>query len=204
MIIEEKYGIIRPLMKPGDIIAFGGKGLISDIIKKVTRSCVSHVAIVMQTNMVGDNERYFNNIIESTMDEGVSVKRLSEKIIRYNGDIWWLPLNNKIREQFNNTDFFNFVFNQIGKKYDKLQAIESAEDLIIDTKEDFSKFFCSELDAGGLEASGIISDINCSEVTPIDLCRWNIYKRNYYQLKGNTKEISRFNSISPDIWSTKK
>ncbi|WP_222937587.1 hypothetical protein [Spartinivicinus ruber] len=92
------------------------------------------------------------------------------------------------------------------------QAIKSALDLL-DTlpfgmhgigynKEDFSKFFCSELLGAGLEVAGTVGSINASEVTPIDLCRWKIYQDTYYQLKGNkSKKISRFNTASPLDWS---
>ncbi len=68
--------------------------------------------------------------------------------------------------------------------------------------EDFSRFFCSELVAAGLEKAGSTGDVNTAEVTPIDLCRWNIYKDNYYQLKGDQdKRISRFNTASPADWN---
>lgn len=67
--------------------------------------------------------------------------------------------------------------------------------------EDFSKF-CSELVAAGLEKAGCVGEINASEVTPIDLCRWNIYEDTYFRLKGDSdKIISRFNTLSPSNWS---
>ena len=44
--------------------------------------------------------------------------------------------------------------------------------------------------------------MNASEVTPIDLCRWNIYEDDYYVLKGDVqKEISRFNRLNPSDWN---
>ncbi len=69
-------------------------------------------------------------------------------------------------------------------------------------KEDFNKFFCSELIAAGLEKAGATGSVNASEVTPIDLCRWCIYQDKYYQLKGDpSKKISRFNTASPAAWN---
>ncbi|MGD8931607.1 MAG: hypothetical protein PVI52_03485, partial [Chromatiales bacterium] len=68
--------------------------------------------------------------------------------------------------------------------------------------EDFSKFFCSELVAAGLEMAGAVGAVNASEVTPIDLCRWKIYQGSYYQLKGSKKKkISRFNTADPANWN---
>ena len=117
-----------------------------------------------------------------------------------------------IRNQsFDTKAFFDFLFLQNRKPYDMPQAVKSAVDLLDDlpfdirgpsnNKEDFSKFFCSELVAAGLEKAGVTGNINASEVTPIDLCRWNIYEENYYQIKGDmSKKISRFNTASPEDW----
>ena len=87
------------------------------------------------------------------------------------------------------------MFAQEGKPYDMPQAVLSAIDGLpfSENKEDFTKFFCSELVTAGFEAAGLF-DINCSEVTPIELCRMKLYD-GCYQLKGEPKEIRRFNSV---------
>ena len=101
---------------------------------------------------------------------------------------------------------------RLRKSYDLPQALKSAVDALDNlpfglkgpghNKEDFSKFFCSELVAAGLEISGAVGDVNSSEVTPIDLCRWNIYEEKYYQLKGDrNKKITRYNTASPTDWN---
>jgi hypothetical protein len=64
----------------------------------------------------------------------------------------------------------------------------------------FSQFFCSELAAAGLEAGGVIKSINASEVTPIDLCKFNLYQSDYYQIKGGKRIIGGFNTLSPEGW----
>ena len=87
------------------------------------------------------------------------------------------------------------------RPYNLAQALKSAVDLIDmfnKNIEDFSKFFCLELVAAGFEKAGIVSHVNASEVTPIDLCRWRIFGDDYYLLKGDPgKEISRYNSTAP-------
>ena len=205
-------------MKPGDVIAFGGKGHFSEIIKFATFSEVSHVGVILQTQIPNDRQdRYFNQIIESTSlnnFNGVNISRFSDRIDAYDGDLWWLPLSDKIRaESFNQTVFFDFLFDQARRqvKYDTPQAIKSALDALDNlpfglhgpghNREDFSKFFCSELVAAGLEKAGAVGAVNASEVTPIDLCRWNIYQKEYYLLKGDPdKKISQFNTLSPKKW----
>jgi hypothetical protein len=211
------YAEARKLMQPGDVIAFGGKGHFSEIIKFATFSSVSHVGVILQTKIPEDN-RFFNQIIESTSlngFNGVNVSRFSDRLNTYEGELWWLPIRKKIREKsFDNKKFFDFLFNQAKerKPYDMPQAIKSAVDTLDSlpfgvhgpgyNKEDFSKFFCSELVSAGLEVAGAVGSVNSSEVTPIDLCRWNIYESSYYQLKGeSSKRISRFNTASPADWS---
>lgn len=215
----KSYRDARHDMKPGDVIAFGGKGHLSEIIKFATCSEVSHVGVILQTKITDDTtNRFFNQIIESTSMHGfngVTIFRFSERIDDYHGEIWWLPLNSKIRKNsFNQRKFYDFLFNQAKnrKHYDMPQAINSALDFLDNlplgmhgpgyNREDFSKFFCSELVSAGLEVAGTVGRINSAEVTPIDLCRWNIYEDTYYQLKGDrVKSISRFNTLSPSEWN---
>lgn len=219
MRVEQKfYDEARNDMKPGDVIAFGGKGHFSEIIKFSTFSDVSHVGVILQTKVVEDNTgRFFNQIIESTSlngFNGVNISRFSDRLATYEGELWWLPLRDEVRNRMDTKKFYEFLFNQakLRKPYDMPQAIKSALDAMDQlpfgahgpgyNKEDFSKFFCSELVAAGLEAGNAIDTVNASEVTPIDLCRWNIYKDTYYQLKGDkNKKISRYNTASPTDWN---
>lgn len=218
-VIQMKYEEARSKMLPGDVIAFGGKGHFSEVIKFATFSDISHIGVILQTKVFDyQTERFFNQIIESTSlngFNGVNISRFSDRENSYNGDLWWLPLKDEIRQKpFDQEAFYNFLFRQAKdrKPYDLPQAIKSALDVVDKlpfgihgptyNKEDFSKFFCSELVAAGLERAGATGTINASEVTPIDLCRWNIYQDNYYQLKGDPKKkISRFNTASPSDWN---
>ncbi len=216
--IQISYTEVRERMRPGDVIAFGGKGNSSDIIKFATFSNVSHVAVILQTKALNDKTgRFFNEIIESTTlngATGVRTTRLSDCLNIYEGEIWWLPLAERVRAGcFDEENFYNFLFQQRGRKYDLPQAVKAGIDLLDRlpfsgndgptlNKEDFSKFFCSELVAAAFELAGVTGPINASEVTPIDLCRWRIYQGSYYQLKGDPqKRISRFNTASPADWN---
>lgn len=218
MLTVYPYEQARAEMKPGDVIAFGGKGHFSEIIKLATRADVSHVGVILQTKITDDpTNRFFNQIIESTSlngFNGVNISRFSDRLADYDGEIWWLPLSDEVRAKFDQKKFYDFLFNQAKerKPYDMPQAIKSALDTLDGlpfgthsptyNKEDFSKFFCSELVAAGLEIAGAVGKVNASEVTPIDLCRWKIYQNTYYQLKGILgKGITRFNTASPSDWN---
>ncbi len=210
-----KYAGVRDRMKPGDVIAFSGKGHFSEIIKWATRASVSHVGIILQSQIVdmeeGDN-RYFNQIIESTSLKdfsGVTINRLSDRVSSYNGEMWWLPLSDASRAKLNTIKFYNFLFKQDHKPYDMPQAVKSALDTLDNVPlvggathniEDFDKFFCSELAAAGLKKGGVIKKINSAEVTPIDLCRFKIYKNEYHQISGRQKLIKGHNTLSPEGW----
>ncbi len=211
------YTDVRPKMKPGDIIAFGGKGNFSEIIKMATRAPVSHVGVIMQSRILitGSNEkRFFNQIIESTTiadKSGVQVNRLSDRLRTYNGEIWWLPLSTAAHQKLNYTKFYNWCLRQNGKPYDMPQAIKSALDALDNipfvgglthNQEDFAKFFCSELATAALEKGGVIKKINSSEVTPIDLCRFKILKKDYYQIKATKKTIRGHNTQNPEGFGT--
>jgi hypothetical protein len=209
------YQDARNLMKPGDVIAFAGKGNFSEIIKWATRANVSHVGVILQSKLLIEGEPqqgYFNQIIESTSlngFSGVSISRLSDRIATYGGEMWWLPLSDSVRTKLDFERFFSFLIHQERKPYDLPQALKSALDALDKVPlvggltyniEDFSRFFCSELVAAGLEAGGAIRSLNASEVTPIDLCMFNIYKQEYFQLKGDDKTIRAFNTVSPEGW----
>lgn len=215
MIEVNNYATVRQHMRPGDIIAFGGNSLFSRWTKLTTRSAVTHVAIVMHTRMLDDDTgRYFNQVMEATVyngKKGVQTNRLSERVNTYDGDIWWLPLSDDARAAFNQnrTAFFNFMFAQENKGYDILQLFGSAVDALDDhplfgslsyNHEDFSSWFCSELIAEGLEKAGVVTAVNSSEVTPIDICRFTIFAEKYTQIKGELRPISGYNSLLPTNW----
>lgn len=212
---KEEYKNVRNQMQPGDVIAFSGKGNFSDIIKWAIRANVSHVGVILQSKLLINDEPqkgFFNQIIESTSlngFSGVTISRLSDRIDLYEGEIWWLPLSDSVRRKMDIKKFYDWLLHQEHKEYDMPQAIKSALDTLDNIPllgrvtyniEDFSKFFCSELVAAALEQSGAISRLNSSEVTPIDLCMFSIYKQDYYQLKGEKKLIKGCNSLSPEGW----
>ena len=215
------YQTARPLMKAGDVIAFSGKGHFSELIKFATMSVVSHVGTILKTQI--SDSVHINQIIESATIDGVAgvhISRFSDRLLETDVAIWWLPLRNDLA--FDPDKFYSFLFDKAQTKaqYDLPQALRAGLDIFDSlplgisrasyNQEDLTKFFCSELVAAGLEKSGAIPNINCSEVTPIDLCRWNIYQEDYYLIEEsipaeqqlNPKAITRFNTMDPAHWST--
>lgn len=210
------YSLARDRMQAGDIIAFSSNAGFSPLIKMATRSSVTHVGIVFQTKLLIDGEvqpGFFNQVMEATVvssgQAGVVANRLSDRLKYYPGELWWLPIRANVRRTMNLKNFYNFLLHSEHKTYDLVQAIKSAFDIpkttalpgkLAENAEDYAKIFCSELAAGALEVSGAIANVNASEVTPIDLCRFAIYEADYYQLKGKAKYINGYNSLNPNGW----
>jgi hypothetical protein len=206
---QANYDAVKEEMRPGDVIAFAGKDGISEWIKAVTRGPVSHVGVVLRSSQAHASPQ----IVEATPDlsehYGVSLRWLDEHIAGYHGDIWWLPLSDAVRSRLDLERFTTFLEEKEDLPFDVPQAIQAAADDLDHVplvgeftlnKEDFSALFCSELVAAGLEASGAIPSLNCSEVTPMDLLRFAIYQGTYYQVKGSKTLISGYNTVDPAGW----
>ncbi|MCU7554835.1 hypothetical protein OCL06_09515 [Alteromonas sp. ASW11-19] len=215
MLDVQQYPEVKPYMQPGDVIAFGGKCLFSRWAKLTTRSAVTHVAVVVEQPQAAVSDMQPGKlVVEATVkdgQQGVMTNRLSERIETYQGDIWWLPLGTEARTVFNANQaaFHDFMFAQQDKKYDVLQLFGAAVDFLDEhpwfgrisyNDEDFSSWFCSELIAAGLKTAGVIKGVNASEVTPHDICRFEIFARRYTQLKGKPRPIRGFNSLEATNW----
>jgi hypothetical protein len=215
LITRKNYNEINQTMQVGDIIAFGGDSLFSKWTKLTTNSHVTHTAVVVEPDVAETLSNGCTNCVaESTVfngKSGVMFNSLSERVENYQGDIWWLPLAKHSRAilEKNKSDFFDFLSEQQGKKYDIWQLFGSAVDAtdnipllnrLSRNDQDFSSWFCSELVAAAFNVAGVINNVNASEVTPIDLCQFNIYADNYIQFKGEQRDITGINSLIPDGW----
>ena len=182
-----KYSTLRSQMRPGDLIGFSGKGPFSTLIKAVTVSDISHVGVILQTQ-IDNTGKYINQIIESTSltpeFAGVQINRMSARVRDYEGDIYLYSLTKDSRKKLDLVEFFQFMLKQNKKPYDTIQAGLSALDLIPDTKEDLRKLFCSELVTAGYEVGGLINNINASEQTPKDVCNFGYYEKRVKIDKG--------------------
>jgi len=189
---SSSYDLVRESLKPGDLVAFGGRGPASAIIKMATRSYVSHVGIVLKTS-IDWCDRSMVQVIESTSlgdgFAGVQVNRLSTRYEQYKGEMWVLPMLPSVYHDMNMKQFITWMTEKVGVAYDAPGAIMAGLDLLPDVSEDFSKIFCSELVSGGLQAGGAIADeINASEETPIDNCRYDVWAEPI-QILGDPRKL---------------
>lgn len=178
-----EYQAVRDQIRPGDIIAFSGKGLVSWVIKWKTKSPVSHVGIVLRN--AGRVKIIESTTLVTGEKDGVAIRPLSERIETFEGPVWWLKLRSDIRENLDAVRMYKFLMDQVGKEYDTWQAVMSA--LLWWTFESDKSMFCSELCCRGLEVGGVWSG-NASEKTPADVVRLNLFDEPV-QIWGEEREI---------------
>lgn len=139
-------GEMRRSFRDGDLLLFKGKGLISTIIRAVTRSPYSHAGLVYTFE-----KRVY--CIES-VGTGVRIILLSELVKRYHGGIDYFEVDVSARQR---RRAVSFGFQQLGKFYDKLGLIRFAAALLWDKKAVSARddrWFCSELVAAAYELQG--------------------------------------------------
>lgn len=189
-----EYKDLRNKMKTGDVISFSGKGRTSNIIKWFTRSDISHVGIVMETefnNAFGQRvlileSTSLNNIPDIKTGEfikGVQMQQLSKRIEAYDGQAYWHKLAKPLSLS-GERKMLQWLSMQHNKRvpYDSFQAMGAGIDLFdsfgLANEPDFSSLFCSELVCKGLQLAEVVSDlINPSEQTPADVIKYECLER---------------------------
>ena len=210
--VMAQFEDVKGRMLPGDVIAFGGRSLFSGIIRWAKRGPVSHVGVMLDVRAESETEKTVRMIeATSTTDDikGVAIRGVKERLNSIRGELWWLPLGEEVRKKLNVPTFQALLMEQTGKSFDPGQAAKAATDTTdhvpilkeaTHNEEDFSRFFCSELVTAALEKAGALPSLNCSEVTPMDICRFTIFNGSYYQLKGVRKTIRGYNTVNPKGW----
>ncbi len=182
------YAKARELVRVGDVVAFGGSGLISRIIRSGAKTVVSHAGVIVAP-LDGDEEPRF---LESTIRLrgtdpvlGPKITSFEDRWSEYEGNVWLLPLAEAIRARFNEKKFADFVFGCEDKLFDipegvRMQIKEFLEQLAVDGAKAEQFYFCSELIAAAFKEADILPGLAPSEVSPKDLCRWKMYDDTYY------------------------
>lgn len=207
MIQHTTYEWVRPLLRPGDIVAMGGKGNFSSIIKFFTRSPVSHVAIVMEQRVSLNGEAQDGKtvwLLESTtlyhnretgkQERGVYERRMSTRVHEYDGDMWVLMLSDEARAGIDWKKYMDICFREQGRGYNMGGALAAGLPFPLPTWRD--SMFCSQLAVHALKESGCLPLRNVlpQAVNPQELCETKLFQPTYYQIKGAPRSVPRFNS----------
>lgn len=170
-------------MKPGDIIAFSGKNLGAKLIRWGTKSCYSHLAIVLDV----ERERGGRiTIAESTTfttvrdfrnqkcSKGVQIHLLTNWLAAYkdDGQAWWIPLARPLTAE-NQAKMQNWLWNIESQKiqfsYQKALGawLNKNGGFQLKKWQNSSTLFCSELVVKALQIAEVIGPhIDASIQTP--------------------------------------
>jgi uncharacterized protein YycO len=171
------YGEVRDEVQNGDVLCFSGRGFISTVIRKMTRSEYSHVGLVY----LFEGRKYCLEAVGS----GVRLALLSELVRRYDGEIDYFEMLDVTKDQ--RCKAIGFGFQQLGKLYDKPGLFRFFWYLVTGRKPKAAldeRWFCSEIVAYAYGCQGIeLCPVTADYTSPNDLAnskhlnfRYNIKK----------------------------
>jgi len=175
-------------VKPGDMLGFSGRDLLSDAINLGTwgipRRGLSHVAIVAHYH--ADLCLYESTttveqpcLIQERSVSGVQCHRIEDRVGGYEGRVWHYPLASELPP----VAAYKLEKRLIklcrgGWPYDPVGAFRSRTMLLAILlrlkfgHEDFSKLFCSELVSKEWVTAGVLETTNASKWNPNALARY--------------------------------
>jgi hypothetical protein len=172
-------------IKPGDVIGFSGRGLISSVIKVGTFaspwSGISHVGVVAQAR--GHGELVFESTsldelpcsVSGVRGPGVQAHAISELVDSYDGAMYNYPLYRELYRH-ESSRLTSYLLQAIGRQYDKNGALHAGGMLYATVSamkcgQDLAELFCSELVAAALSNIGVFETTNASRWNPTRLIR---------------------------------
>ncbi len=156
------YGEMRRSFRDGDILLFRGRGILSLIIRAITRSPYSHAGLVY----LFEGRVYCVEAVGA----GVRIILLSELLERYHGGVDYFEVEASAKQR---RRAVSFCFQQLGKFYDKPGIFRFAASLIFDRRAVSprdDRWFCSELLAAAYAAEGVpLTEAQEAYTSPSDL-----------------------------------
>jgi hypothetical protein len=195
-----EYQDVRDEMKTGDLLLWSGKGDVSNIIKFGTGSEFSHVGKVVRSDerdavLLWESTTLSNvrDIETGRYTKGVQLVSLSDRLARYDGDVYWQPLNKPL-ENWRIEASWEFRKKVAGRPYQKWKLALALSLLKgYPGQEDLSSLFCSELVAEDYQAMQLLYDVEdggrpSDKYTPEDLSiHGNIQLRDGFSFPHLTK-----------------
>ncbi len=203
------YFQVRDQIRPGDLIFFDGSDdsnlveiaehLVSNAIEVLTRSNWSHVAMVLDPDLLVNGQTQIElNLIESTTltgKDGPQINALARRLAEYDGtSIWWFPLDDATRDCLDFERMWDLMLPKVGTDHYSYDAIV---DFLLRPlfgwlvpalhRGPKNAEVCSEYVAEGLKAGGVelrlacalqkpAYDLDCHETSPGSLSRLPIFK----------------------------
>lgn len=205
---SQTYSIPNELL-PGYLLAFRGKGFLSKLIMIVSPG-VSHAETIAH-NPDSDTYEAF-----SAVEKGTRFEEVERVVAEAKGTVYFMKLRQDVIERMDMDLFIGAVASLMNKPYDFLHFVGVGIDdwhvnllrfipkipewiikslmSVFRNSPTMQKVVCSGVYAWAMQqALGL--DINPSEQTPLDLCRWDIFEPEYIVLKGKDKGIKKYNTV---------
>jgi len=167
-------------MKPGDILAFSGRSLVSRLIELGTYGAISHVGIVGDHGLLFEANLYDREpcSIQGRLLSGTQAHTIESRL-GYNGRIWHYPLIAPLYRH-ERRRLVSFLIDTLGLPYDEIGAFRAGgigfswlESLLHPA--DLTRVFCSEWTCAALTHIGRFKTTNVSRYSPnkfIRRARW--------------------------------
>lgn len=198
------YETARKQVRTGDVVAFGGTSLLSKMIKAAGKTVVSHVGVIVAPLRGGEEPRFFESTVRLSGGDpvwGAKITSFRDRWEEYDGEVWLLPLDETIRaQQFDEKRFRDFAAANEGNSFDIPEGLRILIKEFLEELDEIlpgEHYFCSEIVADAFLAAGTLPELDPSDVSPKDLCRWRMYSDTYYSREGQLKmrAISKINTL---------
>lgn len=145
------YRDVRPEFATGDLLCFRGRGLVSWLIRALTRSEYSHVGLVYRFE-----DRVY--CLEA-VGTGVRLIVMSELVKRYRGGIDYFAIRDVTAAERRGA--IGFGFQQLGKLYDRASILRFLAFLLLGRRvrvraRQQAQWFCSEIVNEAYRGQGIV------------------------------------------------
>lgn len=181
---NESKLVLPTSFRPGDILAFSGRSLLSDLINVATlgfpRFSISHVGIIGEWH---HELLLFESTMQNTSPcriQGVPVRgsqaqRLGPRLNRYRGKVWHYQLHRPLYRH-ENERLSKFLESGIGRPYDEVGAFRAGGVAFswFESKlrpPNLAALFCSEWVAAALSEIGVMPTDHPSKWNPNRLIR---------------------------------
>jgi len=137
-----EYLAIRDRIRTGDVLAVGGRGLISKAIKWWTRSAISHVGMFVEDHRYG---RRRLTVVQALAKYGVVELPASRYLSELDGEAWWIQLDHPKFLELNphyQDVLGDFMLHQRGRKYDTGGALKHFAPWLKNAQQNY---YCSEV-----------------------------------------------------------
>ena len=174
------YYNLENKIQTGDLLECAGPWLMSRMIRKVTRSKVSHVGLAAWISFENGPRKLC--MFEALEGKGLRLVPLFETLVEdyhaRGGQIWWRPL---VEERMSGPELLDFCMDRWTKDYaNPKQFMIMAAPLLFqllgfkkDTDPD--AYHCSELVAAAVQAQGFERAKNPALTTPDDITRYSVF-----------------------------